>query len=296
MDETFLTNVTNKNLYGALVLGGGGSMGIGWETGYLAGLADNGIDLRSASLIIGTSAGSQVGASLASGISWDDIWERLIESTNKPFEESPIGNMGWLFEAYDEIATNSNTAEEWIQRIGNLAVKSNTLPESSQLARINDRLGDLAWGKALKIAAVDLSTSRRIVWGRNSGVDLVHAVSSSSSLAGVWPPITIGSSQYIDGGTHSMENADVAVGADRVLILSVGLPIKTPFTLEYQINHLKESGSKVELITPSKEAFAAFKQLGGNPVDPRIRPVIAAYGREQGRTDANKIALFWNKD
>jgi predicted acylesterase/phospholipase RssA len=38
-----------------LVLGGGGITGIAWELGMLAGLAEHGIDLRDADLVVGTS-------------------------------------------------------------------------------------------------------------------------------------------------------------------------------------------------------------------------------------------------
>jgi hypothetical protein len=38
----------------ALVLGSGGVTGIAWETGKLAGLAEAGIDLTSADLVVGT--------------------------------------------------------------------------------------------------------------------------------------------------------------------------------------------------------------------------------------------------
>jgi NTE family protein len=48
----------------ALVLGGGGVAGIAWELGLLAGLADEGVDLTIADLIIGTSAGSAVAAQI----------------------------------------------------------------------------------------------------------------------------------------------------------------------------------------------------------------------------------------
>ncbi len=47
----------------ALVLGGGGVTGIAWEIGILKGLADAGVDLTGADLVIGTSAGSVVGHS-----------------------------------------------------------------------------------------------------------------------------------------------------------------------------------------------------------------------------------------
>ena len=51
----------------ALVLGGGGITGIAWETGLVAGLADAGVHLSGADLVIGTSAGSVVAAQLTSG-------------------------------------------------------------------------------------------------------------------------------------------------------------------------------------------------------------------------------------
>ena len=51
----------------ALVLGGGGPVGIAWESGLAAGLAEGGVNIGEADLIIGTSAGSAVGAQLAMG-------------------------------------------------------------------------------------------------------------------------------------------------------------------------------------------------------------------------------------
>ena len=48
-----------------LVLGGGGVTGIAWEVGLLAGLRDGGADVSGADLVIGTSAGSAVGAVIA---------------------------------------------------------------------------------------------------------------------------------------------------------------------------------------------------------------------------------------
>ncbi|WP_261851213.1 patatin-like phospholipase family protein [Clostridium folliculivorans] len=279
----------------ALVLGGGGSMGIGWETGYLEGLADGGVDTRIADLIVGTSAGSQVGTLVASNLSWNDIWERLIDPKHQQIEESPSSNLGPVFERYDEIAASSKTPHEWIERIGELAIETKIIPESNQLSRIENKITGLHWAESLRIAAIDLATSERVVWGPNSGVELLRAVAASSSLPGVWPPTTIGSRKYFDGGAHSMENADVAEGANKVLILSVGLPVKTPYTLEGQIRNLQESGSEVELIKPDKNTYSALQKLGGNPVDPKIRPVIAACAREQGRKDAERLASFWNQ-
>ncbi|MFE6171375.1 patatin-like phospholipase family protein [Streptomyces sp. NPDC056464] len=47
----------------AVVLGGGGAVGIGWQAGLLTGLAEGGCDLSGADLVVGTSAGALVGAS-----------------------------------------------------------------------------------------------------------------------------------------------------------------------------------------------------------------------------------------
>ena len=91
-----------------------------------------------------------------------------------------------------------------------------------------------------------------------------------------------------------MENADIAEGMGKVLILSLGLAVQTPFKLEDQVQRLQESGSRVELVKPDKKTYAALQRLGGNPLDPRIRPVIAACGREQGQEDAERLAQFWN--
>ena len=51
----------------ALVLGGGGIVGVAWEAAILAGLLEGGADLRDADLIVGTSAGSIIGSQIAAG-------------------------------------------------------------------------------------------------------------------------------------------------------------------------------------------------------------------------------------
>jgi NTE family protein len=57
----------------AVVLGGGGPVGIAWECGLAAGLAARGVELAAAELIAGTSAGSVVGAHLALGLDLDAL-------------------------------------------------------------------------------------------------------------------------------------------------------------------------------------------------------------------------------
>jgi NTE family protein len=64
---------SNETRTRALVLGGGGVAGIAWELGILMGLYDAGMDVRGADIIIGTSAGSVVGAQIASGTNLESL-------------------------------------------------------------------------------------------------------------------------------------------------------------------------------------------------------------------------------
>src|SRR3982750_3735216 len=59
----------------ALVLGGGGVTGVAWEIGLLHGLAEHGVDLSDADLLVGTSAGSVVAAQVLSGVPLVDLFE-----------------------------------------------------------------------------------------------------------------------------------------------------------------------------------------------------------------------------
>jgi NTE family protein len=49
------------------VFGGGGIAGVAWEAGIVIGLRRAGVDLSSADVIVGTSAGSIVGSRVAFG-------------------------------------------------------------------------------------------------------------------------------------------------------------------------------------------------------------------------------------
>src|SRR5215203_1575582 len=69
----------NAGMSRALVLGGGGVTGVAWEIGVLAGLAEAGVDLTGADLVVGTSAGSVVGAQVTSGAGIEELYARQLE-------------------------------------------------------------------------------------------------------------------------------------------------------------------------------------------------------------------------
>ncbi len=73
----------------ALVLGGGGITGIAWETGLLHGLAEAGIDLADADRVVGTSAGSVVGAQLTTGCELGPLFEHQAQQPRPDAPKAP---------------------------------------------------------------------------------------------------------------------------------------------------------------------------------------------------------------
>ena len=93
---------------------------------------------------------------------------------------------------------------------------------------IADRLPSHAWpARALLIVAVDAHTGRHRAFDRDSGVPLVDAVAASCAVPGIWPPVTIGATRWVDGGVRSSDNADLAADHERVLVLAP-MPDPTP--------------------------------------------------------------------
>ncbi len=71
----------------ALVLGGGGITGAAWEIGMLAGLAEAEVDLSTADMVIGTSAGANVGSQILSGVPIEELYARQLK---EPEGEIPV--------------------------------------------------------------------------------------------------------------------------------------------------------------------------------------------------------------
>ena len=86
---------------------------------------------------------------------------------------------------------------------------------------IEARLDGVGWvGDRLRVVVVEATSGDRQVLAASSGVDLVDAVTASCAVPGVWPPVTIAGSRYVDGGIWSVANADLAAGCDRILVLA----------------------------------------------------------------------------
>ena len=290
----------------ALVLSGGGSVGIAWQTGLAAGLARGGVHLATADAILGTSAGSAVGAQLASGADLEEGLARQRRSTSgtptsgPPAPQASPDRMARLMEVMAEAAL---AADEVAGRaaIGRFALDADALPEEHLVGSFR-YLHGTPWPKGYACTAVDAVTGDLVVWDELSAVPLERAVASSCAVPGIFAPITIGERRYIDGGMRSATNADLVAGHDLVVVVSLlsiarltaaaGDPRAARFLskMEAELRTLTDGGARVEVLAPDDRAAAA---IGLNLMDARQAPAAAQEGARQGEELAPQLASLW---
>ncbi|MFD0065925.1 patatin-like phospholipase family protein [Streptomyces sp. NPDC056690] len=274
----------------ALVLGGGGLSGIGWISGILHGLAEAGADLWDADTVIGTSAGSVVGAQLTSGrLTPAELYERQLAA--------PVGEIaGHLGAAatlrHARAALSSRTPEDFGRKVGHIALAADTPDEATRRAVIAGRLVSHSWPeRPFLVTAVRATTGEFRVLDGGSGVGLVDAVAASCAVPGVWPPVTFEDGRWIDGGVRSPANAHLAEGHDRIVIIApIAAGGGTLESARAQAERLTAGGARVTLITPSR---TTRKAMGHNSLDPAHRAPSARAGREQAQAHAAAVAETW---
>ena len=288
----------------ALVLHGGGSAGNAWEIGVIAGLFDAGLDVTEADLIIGTSAGATAAAQITSA-TLAELLAAILDAPPRPPADPvrsgggrvPIGPVADHLERTNRIIAAAEDAADMRRRMGAAALELDAASDGSGPARwratVAARLPSQRWPqRSVLITAVDAVTGEPVVFDRHSGVDLVDAVAASTSSG---PPYRIGDNRYIDGGYRRNENADLAAGYRRVLVLSPfggrsRHPLEWGMQLAAQVDELRAGGSDVETIFPDGNSLNAF---GANMMDPSTRPPAARAGYDQGRALAGQLTEFW---
>lgn len=273
----------------ALVLGGGGVTGVAWELGLLAGLAGHGLRLDEADLVVGTSAGSVVGAQVRSGTPPAQLYESQLRP---PREEVParLGTAVLLRWAW--AGGRGRDAARARARIGAMALSARTPSEQSRRAVIAARLPSADWPAArLLVTAVDAASGEFVVFDADSGVPLVDAVGASCAVPGVWPPVTIGDRRFVDGGVRSPVNADLAAGCERVVVLAPTRAAVGPMPrLSAQVAALRSEGARVAVVSPDRAARTA---IGRNVLDPARRAASARAGFAQADAVAAEVAGVW---
>jgi NTE family protein len=272
-----------------LVLGGGGVTGIAWETGVLAGLAEAGIDLTSADVVVGTSAGSVVGAQILSGVALEDLYAAQLADTTRE-TSARIGTSAIL--RFVAASLWPRDEERARARLGRAALKARTVAGSEPKAVIEQWVPSRAWPeRRLLITAVDAETGEARVFDRDSGVPLPDAVAASCAVPLVWPPITIDGRHYVDGGVRSITNADLAAGCDRVVVLA---PVTVALRRSGRIgSQLASLGSSIRSVVISPDAQAR-KAIGRNVLDFAHRAASARAGRAQSVSVSAAVASLWS--
>jgi len=276
-----------------LVLGGGGVAGIAWEFGLLAGLADAGIDVTGADLLVGTSAGSVVAAVIGTGVSLERAFQAQLEPPEQSAELSTTLDLAALqAAAMSAMRESGGDPLRFRAAIGAVALATETVPEAVRRGVIAARLPVHEWpDRDLRIVAVDASSGAEAVFTRDSGVGLVDAVSASCAVPGVWPPVTIGERRYIDGGLRSVTNADLAGGCDAVLVLApMTMPAGGPFP-SVDDERAALAPAQVVVVT-GNEAYQTA--AGANPLNPSTREPCARAGRAQAAATAEGVRSLWS--
>lgn len=296
----------------ALVLGGGGAAGNAWAIGVVAGLAEAALDMTQvADLVVGTSSGATAAAWVRSGIPPAELLASVLSEPVRPSgrhgERPPSPPMDTVFERMRAIGAAATSAAELQRAMGAFGLESDATLGSAaagqRRAMVAARLPRPEWpDRPMIVVAVNAHTGELAAFDRNSGVELVDAVTAATALPGVVPTHSIHGTRYINGGVRSADNADLASGYANVVVVSPfggrsgplpagqfeGLRRFPGADLAGQVEALRKQGSRVEVITPDADSRAA---LGTNQMDPAARAPAARAGFAQGERDASRVTI-----
>jgi NTE family protein len=294
-----------------LVMGVGGVLGEAWTSGVLAGIEDAaGIDFRRVDTVVGTSAGSIVGAGLVAG-----------RAPRRPPEAGgngaraahPGGPAGGLAAAAREAAGRvTSYAAVAAAPIGALALSAaapggalmraavlNRLPRPNgsnrRLERDVDKL-NAAWDGRFRVCAVDRRRGRRVVFGAPGAprVTVAEAVAASCAVPWLFAPVRIGDREYVDGGVWSPTNLDVAPAGAGTEVLCLtptgGAALPRPVwralkaagrtAAELEASALRRRGARVRIVGPDRTAAEA---MGGDFMATGPSGEVLRAGYRQGR-------------
>ncbi|HVS27741.1 MAG TPA: patatin-like phospholipase family protein [Burkholderiales bacterium] len=219
----------------ALALGGGAARGFA-HVGVIKTLEASGI---SADIVVGTSAGSLVGALYAGGCSGFELQKIALK-----VDETSVGD--WIFPDRGFIKGES------LQNFVNKALNNRPLEKLN---------------KTFAVTATDLRSGAAVVFRTgNTGI----AVRASSSVPGVFQPVNINGREYVDGGLVHPIPVRVAKSLDADIVIAVDVASKPKSTkVEDMIDIL------LQIFNIMSESISAYELAEADVV---IRPNVANIG------------------
>ncbi|GAA3437916.1 patatin-like phospholipase family protein [Kutzneria kofuensis] len=286
---------------GALVLGGGGPVGASWMSALLDGLMSEGLPVAKCDVVMGTSAGSVVGAWLTmqpDGLR--SVPERMRERAawHAANAGAGRGDRNLLQSMGDTAGKGTGSALSTAQ-----AAVAAMPPISADQARglWQPFLPEGKWPRRLQIVAVDAGTGTARAWSAQDDIPLTVAVSCSTAAPGVAPPVAVADAIWVDGGVRSGTNADLLVNsggdsghdgvvpgaaAGKVLIVAP-LP-SDDIAREEAI--LVGRGHDVRVVIADR-----FYQKPTDMIDPRFIDIATAAGTRQARDVAADLGKWWSQ-
>src|SRR6202171_1633754 len=187
----------------AFVLSGGGSLGA-VQVGMLQALTEGGI---LPDLLIGTSVGA-VNAAWIGGcpdhqgaLRLGAIWRGLRRQDIFPL--SPWSSARGLLGRSNHVISNTNLRDVLVKHMPYERLEQAAVP--------------------IHVITTELKTGRSVLM---SSGPAVPALLASTAIPGIFPPVTIGRREFIDGGVanHTPIAAAIELGAARIFVLPVGYP------------------------------------------------------------------------
>ena len=294
-----MTTQRNGTPRRTVVLGGGGTVGVAWQTGLLAGLREAGVELAGASAIVGTSAGSLVGALLASGRDVTDALTVLATVGQKvDFDSLAAGSESFLNASRQ--AALAADPQQALRAIGAAAQQATTPLTEDDYLSLLDTFDGAAWPAGFRCTAINADTGEFVVWDEESGVPLLHAVAASCVVPMLFPTVTINGARYMDGGILNHLNATVASPSDVLVIVSC-LPIGIPggavdstrsastIRADAEVARLRETTRLIAVEPDFSGLEAPVKML-----DPQIAGRALHIGKRQAEREAATIRAAWD--
>lgn len=191
-----------------LVFGAGGVVGEAFHHGVLKAMEELRIDPAASDVVVGTSAGSIVAASIRRRSAPGPVRPLTMRSGGQSRRDGALA----LLRRPRQLVNGLLLTPE---------VTSGRISTEFLSEGLRARHGDRWPEQALWIVAVRRRDGRRVVFGRagEPPADVASAVAASCAIPAYFAPVDIGGVSYVDGGVHSATNADLLAPCDLDLVV-----------------------------------------------------------------------------
>jgi NTE family protein len=286
--------------------------GTAYHAGTLAALAEaTGWDPRTAQVVVGTSAGSVTGSLLRAGVPAPDLEARITGAPLTPQGERLLSRAGRAAAAVSgdlspgPRSRRGSTAllRRALLRPGSVRLSSavaaalppGRVPTNGLVAGLRGVLGASWPSRATWLCAVRLEDGSLVVFGREGSppAGWPEAVAASCAIPAYFQPVEIGGHAYVDGGVHSVTNADLLAREELDLVivsapmavqagglrLGLDLPVRavSAARLRSELLALRRAGVPVVAFRPTA---ADRRVMGLNLMDGSRRRPVAVRARE----------------